>query len=181
MVGGLRAKRKIKGSEGEDDLRLKGESWDPDAGISANGCRRDEKGDNSFDMERLKKASLPPASSPSCNATNHRANNPQDPCLFSPPTDSPIFISSFSIVVVESEGKTDTGLVDCLHGGWWHCRKDTKQEEEMPIKGNYLLKPVNGRNLTSHINLNGVLCTKKRIRTKYGQVRNVFTYLSHYP
>ncbi|KAL4555256.1 hypothetical protein LXL04_037870 [Taraxacum kok-saghyz] len=46
-------------------------------------------------------ASLPPASSPSCNATNHRANNPQDPCLFSPPTDSPILFSSFSIAVVE--------------------------------------------------------------------------------
>ncbi|KAL4582380.1 hypothetical protein LXL04_006927 [Taraxacum kok-saghyz] len=36
-------------SEGEDGLRLKGESWDPDAGISANGCRRGEKGDNSFE------------------------------------------------------------------------------------------------------------------------------------
>ena len=45
----------------------------------------------------------------------------------------------------------------------------------------HLLKPVNGRNLTSHINLNDVLCTKKRIMTKCGQVRNVFTHLSHYP
>ncbi|KAL4566876.1 hypothetical protein LXL04_031002 [Taraxacum kok-saghyz] len=43
MVGGLRAKRKIKRSEGEDGLRLRGESWDPDAGISANSCRRGEK------------------------------------------------------------------------------------------------------------------------------------------
>ncbi|KAL4566445.1 hypothetical protein LXL04_030560 [Taraxacum kok-saghyz] len=45
----------------------------------------------------------------------------------------------------------------------------------------YLLKPVNGLNLTSHINLNGILCTKKRIRTKCGQVWNVFTHLGHYP